>query len=259
MNEKNLTNLKVEIFHPKLVTDAQLHRYNEVFDLWNAIWIETRLEVNPALPTPSDNFSRQDEVIAVFNGNRPIAMVCNRYVDIRQSWCLDDSFFKGGQWPNDALLKLPALGNTFALASHAFVHPDFRKINSGLPTKNLVCALSFVQANAAESDVFLAMMRKDRGMHSLFQRCGGSILVEDVSFYHIPVDLMAAYPARAQIEIETSIKPIVDELAMNCPKLGKNYFETYREAMLNQKTTNDSKSQRRVYATGNSYTARRTG
>jgi hypothetical protein len=222
-----IESLSVEIFFPGHVQEGQVERYNQVFDLWYRVWVETRHEVDTKLATPSDNFSRQSEVIGLFYEGRVIGLVCNRYVDIRQTAILSDSFFSHSIWPQAVLDRLPQLGRTYSLASHAFVDPAFRKSSSGLPTKHIVFALSFVQTNASLSDASLAMVRKDKNLHSIMLKSGWELLREDVSWYHIPVDLVVGFPSRKPIVIEPEVVEVIGRLRAGCPELGKNYYERF--------------------------------
>lgn len=218
---KNGMGFSLRIFNPALVADHELEVLDRVYELWKRVWVETRREVDSSLPTPSDNFSRQDEIFALFDGDRPIGTVCHRYVDLRSSFALDDSFFSGSIWPAHVLAKLPSLGRTCALGSHIFVDRAYRKGASGLPIKNLLCGLSFARMNVTKPDLFLGMMRKDKGLHELLYRSGGVTLHADANWYQIPVDLIAFFPSKQKIEIDPAFAGPIHEIIAGCKYFGR--------------------------------------
>ena len=216
--------IRLKIFYPDQIRDEELASYNQTFDLWYKIWIETRKEVDAALGTPSDNFARQSEILALFVGDQPIGMICHRYVDIRQTCVIKDSFFSSTIWPEEVKQKLPALGATFVLGSHVFIDPAYRKSASGLPTKNILCALSFAHLNGTRPDVVLGMMRKDKSMHDIFYKSGAIMLHGDTNWYQIPVDLVAFQPKKKMILIDPAFMPIVETIGFTCSRFGANYY-----------------------------------
>ena len=237
----DLQKLRVEVFYPQQIEDSQLDRYNRLFDLWYQIWVETRREVNPSLPTPSDNFSRQDEVIGLFYEDRPIATICHRYVDLQQRCIMHDSFFTG-LWTDQVKESLAQHGRWFVLGSHVFIDPEFRKMASGYPTKNILCQLSFHRLNFANVDGVIGLMRKDKGMHDVFYKAGAKPLIKDVQFYQIPVDIVMFHTAKQSILIDAADREVIDPIVSQSPnflnhqyfvqkQMRRNYVETIARSM----------------------------
>lgn len=212
----DIQKLRAEVFYPQQVPDSQMTDYNAVFDLWYKIWVETRLEVNPNLPTPSDNFSRQDEIIGLFYDDQPIATICHRYVDLQQRCVMHDSFFTG-LWTDQVKESLAQHGRWFVLGSHVFIDPQFRKMASGYPTKNIVCQLSFYRLNAAKADGVIGLMRKDKGMHDVFYKAGAQPLIQDVHFYQIPVDIVMFHTKKKDIIIDQTDLDLIHPIAHKNP------------------------------------------
>jgi hypothetical protein len=220
-----MTVLSLKIFYPDAISSDEINDYNNAFSFWYEIWLETRREVDSALATPSDNFARQSEIMVLYHDDRPIATCCHRYVDLRHQCTIFDSYFLPAIWPASVRERVLGLGHSCLLGSHIFIHPDFRKSRSGLPTKNVVCALSMAHVNGTRPDVLLGAARIDRGLHKVFHDSGAESLHDGASWYHIPVDLIALYPRRAPIRIDPSYQEIVRSIGATCARFAHNYFE----------------------------------
>ena len=223
-----MENLRLKIFYPDSIQWHELEDFNRAFKLWNDVYIETREEVDPKLPTPSDSFSRQHEIIAIYDGDRAIATACHRYVDLRHTYVLRDSYFLNSIWPQSVRENLPNLGNTCALGSHIFLDKDYRKSRCALNIKEIICNLSFTQVNAAQPDMLVGMMRSDRGLSNLLQKQGGHVLYKDTNWYQIPVDLVVFYPKQEPIRIDNHYFDILEKLGRTCQRYKKSYYHRYQ-------------------------------
>lgn len=219
------TSLSVKIFYPDAISTSEIHDYNEAFSFWYDVWLETRREVDDTLATPSDSFSRQSEIMVLYSDGKPIATCCHRYVDLRHRCVIHDSYFTSEIWPASVMARIPGLGQTCVLGSHIFIHPAFRKCNSGLPIKNIVCALSMTHINATGPDVLLGAARIDKGIHKVFHHAGAQSLRADASWYHIPVDLIALYPKQTPMRIDAQYEDIVRSIGKTCRRFGVSYLD----------------------------------
>jgi hypothetical protein len=223
-----MTSLSLKIFYPDAIAADELHDYNEAFSFWYEIWLETRREVDEKLATPSDSFSRQSEILVLYSDGRPIATCCHRYVDLRQRCVIYDSYFTSAIWPASVKAVVPGLGQTCVLGSHIFIHPGFRKLRSGLPIKNIVCALSMAHVNGTRPDVLLGAARIDKGIHKAFHDAGAISLRADASWYHIPVDLIALFPKKSPMRIDAQYEDIVRAIGKTCGRFGLDYLDRHR-------------------------------
>ncbi|HEY0481634.1 MAG TPA: hypothetical protein VGD37_29155 [Kofleriaceae bacterium] len=220
--------LSLKIFYPDAVGHDEIADYNEAFAFWNEIWLETRKEVDATLATPSDSFSRQSEILVLYSGGRPIATCCHRYIDLRHRCAIHDSYFTSTIWPESVRQRVPSLGQSCMLGSHIFIAPEFRKRSSGLPIKNIVCALSLTHVDGTQPDVVIGMTRIDRGIHKIFHDSGAVSLHPNVSWYHIPVDLIALFPKQVPITIDPIYHEVVRSIGRTCPRFAVSYFERDR-------------------------------
>jgi len=222
--------LSLKIFYPDDIAADEIRDYNEAFSFWYQVWLETRREVDTTLATPSDSFSRQSEIMVLYSDGTPIATCCHRYVDLRQHCILHDSYFTSTIWPPSVKARIPTLGQSCVLGSHIFIHPAFRKCNSGLPIKNIVCAASMTHINAARPDVLLGAARIDKGIHKVFHDAGAVSLRADASWYHIPVDLIALFPGKTPMRVDAQYEDIVRSVGKTCSRFGLSYLDRPRRA-----------------------------
>jgi hypothetical protein len=217
--------LSLKIFYPDAIATDEIYSYNEAFSFWYEIWLETRQEVDETLTTPPDSFSRQSEILVLYSDRKPIATCCHRYVDLRHHCVIYDSYFTTSIWPASVKSRIPGLGQSCVLGSHIFIDPAFRKSRSGLPIKNIVCALSMTHVNATRPDVLLGAARIDRGIHKVFHEAGALSLSADASWYHIPVDLIAMFPKRSPMRIDAKYEDIVRSIGKTCHRFAVNYLQ----------------------------------
>lgn len=220
--------LSLKIFYPDAISHDEIEDYNEAFSFWFDVWIETRREVDDTLATPSDSFSRQSEILVLYCQGRPIATCCHRYINLRHKCAMYDSYFTSSIWPDRVKAIVPSLGQTCLLGSHIFIDPEFRKSRSGLSTKNILCALALTHIDGTRPDVVLGMTRVDKGIHKIFHDSGAISLHSNVSWYHIPVDLIALFPKMVPISIDPRYHDIVRSIGRTCDRFGADYFERDR-------------------------------
>jgi hypothetical protein len=221
--------LRLSVFYPDAISAGELADYNDVFEFWLAIQAEIRKGADERLDVPSDSFSRQSEILVLYDGRTPIATCCHRYVDLRQRAVLHDSYFDASIWPKSVMARVPGLGQTCVLGSHIFIRPDYRKRTSGLPLKEIVCALSMAHLNGTRPDVLLGMVRVDRGLDKVFQDSGAIALTTDeIWWYHIKVGLIAMFPGRAPLLINPAYREVVTSIGQTCDRFGSNYFARRR-------------------------------
>ncbi len=238
-----LSDLSFKIFFPQSIADSEVNEFNQVYDLWFKVWVETRQEVDPGLHTPSDSFSRQDEIVVIYHQNIPIGMQCHRYVDTHQNWVTKDSYFMPKLWPEEAKEKFLSLGRFQILGSHIFIDPKFRKSASGLATKDILCTVALTHVYGTSADALVGMMRKDRGLSGLFYRMGAICLHPDVFWYQIPVDITAFLIKEKPLIIAAEYKPIVDWARKNCTHFEKDIvIKNIRKGDLNEFSRNAPRS-----------------
>lgn len=227
-NAAALSALSLKIFYPDSISSEELNDYNQAFSFWYEVWLETRREIGHADDTASDSFSRQSEILVLYSAGKPIATCCHRYVDLRQLCIAYDSYFAPATWPPSVRALIPSLGESCLLGSHIYIHPEFRRARSGLPMKNIVCALSMAHINGTRPDVLLGITRIDKGIDRVFHDAGAISLRADARWYHIPVDLIALFPKKDPMPIAAQYQDIVRTIGRTCSRFGRNYLDRAR-------------------------------
>lgn len=162
--------------------------YQEAYSHWKSIWTATFKELDGAHELSSDNFTRQDEVLGLFNGDKCIAMVCHRYVDMSLESAQDDSYFK--TWPPEAIEAALAAGRITAIGNQISIHPNFRKLPMGVATKDALVWFCLKRLQEQNVESMVGAVREDKSLDVLFERYGATVLAKNVMQHHVPVALI---------------------------------------------------------------------
>src|ERR1700712_5758269 len=95
--------LTYRVLRPRAAGPADVPLLGECYRLWTEVWHETLLDLDAVEHVPSDEFTRQDEVGAIFHGYECIALSLFRWVDLAEPMHFDDSYF--AVWPQAAREK----------------------------------------------------------------------------------------------------------------------------------------------------------
>jgi len=160
------------------------------FELWHRIWNETLCELAHADKINSDDFTRHDEVIALFSGDRAIATVSVSYIDLTMKHWRQDSYFE--PWPESVLLDLSKKypGPKVMIGCYFTVDPLWRRENKGVSIKRLMTSLSMEHLLRSSYDVMVGTMRIERGMEKLAYEFGAMPLVKGIEYLSSHVDLL---------------------------------------------------------------------
>jgi len=161
----------------------------EAYRVWSEVWRQTFFELEKIHSVPSDNFSRQDEIGALFHGSECIGLTAYRWVDTADPIDMDDSYF--AVWPREALHAAAAFGTRVCIFSNLAVAPAWRG-NGGL-VKELLGALAMERFLSSDADTCISTTRNDRSINALCYRGGLTSLARGVIYHGVPVDLVAFY------------------------------------------------------------------
>lgn len=184
--------------------------YELAYALWERVWTQTFRELDNADRLFSDDFTRQDEILCLFNRDVCIALVCHRYANFSVTSTSEDSYFRA--WPQDAIHQLVSHGPMVVIGSQITVHPEYRKSAHNGGAKNLITYLSMRCLCEVPVDAISGTMRSDKGMNHLFYQCGAFPLKTNINFHNVPVDLVAFFPRKRPLRIESEIQDIIEKL-----------------------------------------------
>lgn len=162
--------------------------YREVYSHWKKIWQTTFQELDGQSEIDSDNFSRQDEILALFHKDRCIAVACHRYADLLLPSLMDDTYFSS--WPEEIKTKIQQMQGRIAIGNQISIDPAFRKLPDGTAMKDVLLWFSLNHLKAQEINFVLGAVREDKSLDKLFAKYGAQILKQNVHLHNVPVTLV---------------------------------------------------------------------
>jgi hypothetical protein len=158
--------------------------------LWHDIWLQTLHELDGVTHISSDEFTRQDQVCALFSAGRALSLVCLRGVDLASSAGRADSYFQ--LWPPGALQQLGT--QQLGIVSHLGIAPEWRGSavdapGGAIPLIALTIALSLLSFRQSGADTAIGAARKDRGIDRVGRELGAHRIGQAV-IHGIPSDIV---------------------------------------------------------------------
>ncbi|MDP9151833.1 MAG: hypothetical protein M3O36_18075 [Myxococcota bacterium] len=179
--------LGYHLLRPRNAGPADMPLLGEAYRCWSPAWEEHLCEREGVTRVPSDDFTRQDEIGALFHEYECIGLTGYRWVDLSRKVHQDDSYFS--VWPRDAIESVCADGSKVCIGNNLTVAAPWRNA-VGCSVKELLLALAIERFLKSDADVLVGTMRNDRGMHSLGYRLGFRPVAQGLVFHGGPVDLV---------------------------------------------------------------------
>jgi hypothetical protein len=165
------------------------------------VWTQTFAELEGLERLASDDFTRQDEIGALFHDWECVGMTFFRWVDLQNPIFKDDSYFK--PWSAEALAKATSRGTRVCISSHFTVATQWRSAR-GCSLKDVLGALIVERFLRSDCDTLVGTMRNDRGMNKFTYRFGAKPVEKNALHHGVPVDLIAFYR-------DLCVRPRLDE------------------------------------------------
>jgi len=184
----------------------------KAYECWSSVWRATLHELDNVTDVPSDEFTRQDEIGALFHDFECIGLSCVRWLDLENPIFRDDSYFK--VWPADALRVASEYGSSACILSNLTVAPAFRRV----PDLNVAEALLGLAMNRFEhsdADVLIGTPRADRRVNQLAYRIGFCPIAPDVTLHGVKVDLVGYYRRTGMgATLSPAVESVVNDLRL---------------------------------------------
>lgn len=205
-NQYRLVVINGHEVEPSLLPD-----YQRVYDHWNSVWSATFQEVESQKKFFADNFTRQDEIVALFDGDICIAAMCHRLMDIRMQPFQKDSYFE--PWPAADYAELGAYGDKVVIANQFSVDPNYRRTTSNdMRTSELIAYLSFSHLARLPVSGITGTTRNARSANAVFEKYPHTKLA-DVVYHGEETSLYAFYPHKMSFEqISEPVRELGDYL-----------------------------------------------
>jgi hypothetical protein len=195
---------------PRAAGIADLPLLGEAYRCWSDVWKTTLRELDNLPDVPSDEFTRQDEIGALFQDYECIGLTCFRWVDTSQAMFLDDSYFK--VWPKAASDAARELGPNVCILSNLTVSPAWRRAR-GLSVMEVLGCLSVDRFLHSDGDALVGTPRTDRGVNKLCYRLGFRSLARDVVHHGVKIDLVGFYRRVSErLPLSPTVEGIVSSL-----------------------------------------------
>jgi hypothetical protein len=179
--------LSYHLLRPRDVGAADVPLIGEAYRCWGEVWKQTFQELEDRTDLPSDDFTRQDEVGAIFHGYECVALTFFRWVDLSNPMHQDDSYF--AVWPEDARAAACSDGSAICVSSNFTIAAPWRRA-SGCSLKDVLAALVVERFLISDADALVGTMRNDRRMNEVAYGVGLRPVLRDVIHHGVAVDLM---------------------------------------------------------------------
>ncbi len=180
--------LAYHLLRPRDARPADIPLLGEAFRCWSQVWQSTFYELEKATYLPSDDFTRQDEIGALFHDWECIATTSYRWIDFANPIYHRDSYFAA--WSEEALRSAGSYGTRICISSSFTIAEGWRRA-TGFPIKELLGALVVDRFLLSDAATLVGTMRNDRGMSRLTSRLGFRTIAADAIHHGVSVDLVA--------------------------------------------------------------------
>ena len=211
--------------------------YETIYRFWHKTWSATFLELENSAELPSDNFSRQDWVCAIFYKGECTAVSTFRHFDLGSEVAMNDSYFSN--WNAKAIKDLRKKGR-FAMACCYFgVAPHFRSKTLGFSMKELLMGFVTEVFLWSTADCMTGAVRKCKNVHGSAYSWGAEQIAENVPSGHgsAVVDLVTfSHGMVAERKKQNLLTPLVESLWRDLYEITK----AERPLVLTEESTNTS-------------------
>ncbi len=183
--------------------------YQKAFDLWKNVWEATFRELDGLNYLPSDDFTRQHEILCIFHGDDCIALICHRYMESDNPAVLSDSYFR--PWPVEAKEKF-RVGKNLVIASYITVHPDYRGRSNGISVKEILVHSALIHLLRQGVDAITGILRADKAMDRVMYEMGAVPLVRGITYHNVPVDLVGFFPKTHPAKAPERYADLIDRM-----------------------------------------------
>jgi hypothetical protein len=165
--------------------------YESAYRLWHSGWNEAYKKLGVEALKHSDNFTRQDEVGAIFAEKTCIGLVLYRWADAASESFDRDSYFK--VWAPGDIEALRRFGDNILIPSYLTVHPEWRRLpGSEVQTTRLLMDFMVRRFLDSPADSMCSTTRNNRKINDIAYELGARPIRTGVAHFseEDPVDLV---------------------------------------------------------------------
>lgn len=187
-------NLQLIIMPGQRPPSWQRSMYESAFETWRTVWEEAALEIeNFPKKVYSNDFTRQDEILAVFHNNECTSLGFWTELDMTLNTSQADQYFQS--WDQESLGQLTKYGSQIGKYSYFTVAKPYRTWSRqmGISLTDLQVALFGYRLLESQCSAMTGTTRNNRKINLVCERGGAQVIRRDVMQYGSEVDLMAWY------------------------------------------------------------------
>jgi hypothetical protein len=165
--------------------------YKNAYELWHRVWSSTFEELKGVSRLYSDDFTRQEDVICLFEGSKCLFTIFFRKADITNPAIRNDSYF--ASWDEASLDALARDSSETIIYSYITVNEEARRGYRGLPLKKLIVAAGVQYFLESGGSSMTATSRNGKGINKVVEQYGATPIKLDQTMHGVPVDIAIFY------------------------------------------------------------------
>lgn len=164
--------------------------YFAAYSCWMGVWTQTYRELCQKDKIMSDDFSRQDEVMALFREDKCLGMVFMRSESFSDPAIWHDSYFSS--WPAFAINRLSRHGDKFTIVSYMTGAQDERgkPVEGKMKIQELLMSLSSLRFLELGTDVMVGTPRLAVGMGNSCAQAGATRIFMGQQMHGVDIECL---------------------------------------------------------------------
>lgn len=161
-----------------------LPEHGLAYRCWKETWQKVhREEMRVDHVLYSDDFSRQDIIVALFSGGACVGSAFMRFSNPAEGVCREDSYFRF--WPPEAMNMILEMtgGRQLVLASYFTIAQEFRNKRDGICWKSLLLSLFLEKFLTLDAGIMITAARKMKSNEKLCLSLGAELIAPDIPFF----------------------------------------------------------------------------
>jgi hypothetical protein len=210
--ELNANDLEIILLPGKNPPKQFLAKYNQAYLCWRQTWEHAfKLEMNHHEVFFSDNFTRQDEVLALFYKGECVGLTFFRGVNFAEKGTCQDSYFE--YWPETSVHALCKHGKRIYVISQFTIHMDYRKNYFDLSLRDLLVGLCYERFVNTDYDAGATAVRVQKHMEQAVSKVGATTLASNMPYdFDQKVDLISYFHDKIHESTVPGIAELVNQI-----------------------------------------------
>ncbi|MFA5583119.1 MAG: hypothetical protein WDA09_02805 [Bacteriovoracaceae bacterium] len=173
--------LQLKVFgHHIFLSEEDKKYYQIAYESWKQVWQDVQQQEMGLKETSfySDEFTRQDHIIALFDRDNCVGIAFMREIDLDLNCIKEDSSFRF--WPKTQLLSLNKKQNRIVIATSFTITPQYRR--GEIEWKTLFLSLYLDYFSQLQTSIMVTAARKVKSNEKLCYQLGAKPLMRNVPF-----------------------------------------------------------------------------